>query len=222
MPTGSCAGPRARAGGWRGLALAGALCAAHAAPPVSAVVPVLTPAEVQRALRLAAAPDAVRTRFHEPYVTAIPGSLVNRLDILTEFRRTVRLAEQARARGDWAIAQGARGTAGQSIDEQVRPWRGRVTVAATLQFDARHTYVTVPNCEVMLGGSPVVASIDRRTTPLSSAPAAGRGPGTTSLLGALVEADFDAGALAAATRVVTVLCDGREAARQSVDFARLD
>lgn len=182
----------------------------------------LSAADTQRALRLAGESDGVRARFHAPYVSVIPGSVITEIQVLTEFRRTVIAAEEARRRGDWTVAQGARSLSGLSVDDVVRPWRAKVTIAASLQLDAMHTYVAVPNCEVLMGGMPVIGSLDRRVTPRSSMRYTSRGGTTTSLLGALIEADFDAASLGGTSRLVLVLCDGKEVARRTIDFDRLE
>lgn len=204
------------------LALLGAILLSAGQPGAAVVNPSLSAADTQRALRLGGAADAVRARFHAPYVAAIPGSVVSEIQVLTEFRRTVLAAEEARRRGDWTVAQGARGLSGQSVDDVVRPWRGKVTIAASLQLDALHTYVNVPACEVLMGGMPVIGSMDRRVTPRTSLPYASRGATTTSLVGALIEADFDAASLGETSRLVVVLCEGKEVARHAADFARLE
>jgi hypothetical protein len=187
-----------------------------------AVNAALSAADTQRALRLGAASEAARTRFHAPYLLAVKDSVIRDIQVLTEFRRTVLAAEDALRRGDWSVAQGARSLGGHSIEDTVRPWRRKVTIVANLQLDALHAYVTVPNCEVMMGGMPVLASLDRRTTPLSSLPYSSRGTMTTSLVGAMIEADFDADAVGQTAREAVVLCDGRDVARTTIDFSRLE
>jgi hypothetical protein len=182
----------------------------------------LSSADTQRALRLAGGTDAVRTRYHAPYRIAVTGSMIRDLQVITEFRRTVIAAEDALKRGDWTVAQGGRSLDGHSVADAVRPWRGKVTIVANLQLEALHTYVNVPNCEVMMGGMPVLASLDRRTTPLSSLPYAGRSGMTTSLVGAVIEADFDAEAVGQTSRSAVVLCDGLDVARAAIDFSQLE
>jgi hypothetical protein len=203
-------------------ALLGALLAALWLPSAAAVNVSLTQSDTQRALRLAGGAESARAQFHASYIIPITGSVIHEIQVLTEFRRTVTAAEDARTRGDWAVAQGARSLTGQGIADVVNPWRGKVTVTATLQLDPLHTYVSVPNCEVMLSGVPVVASLDRRTSPRSSLPYAGRSGTTTSLVGASLEADFDAAAIAQTSRVAVVMCEGRDVARTPIDFSRLE
>ncbi len=190
--------------------------------PVAAVNGSLTPSDTQRALTVAGGTEAARGKFHAPYVLEVTHRLVRGLEVLTEFRRTVTAAENARTRGDWAVAHGARSLGGRGVEDTVKPWRKKVTIIATLQFDPMHTYVTVPNCEVMMGGMPVLASLDRRTIPLSSLPYSSRGVVTTSLVGATIEADFDADAVGQTTRSAVVMCEGRDVVRVEIDFSRLE
>jgi hypothetical protein len=182
----------------------------------------LSASDTQRALRMAGATEAVRARFHAPYTIPVRDSMIRDIQVLTEFRRTVLAAEDARRRGDWAVAQGARTAGGGGVEATVNPWRRKVTIVATLQFDGLHTYVTVPNCEVMMGGMPVVASLDRRISARSSLPYASRGGTTTSLVGAVIESDFDAEAVGQTSRSAVVLCDGRDVARTAIDFSQLE
>jgi hypothetical protein len=205
-----------------GPAVLGALLAALWIPGVAAVNVSLTQSDTQRALRLAGGTESARAQLHAPYIIPIRDSVIHEIQVLTEFRRTVLAAEDARARGDWAVAQGARSLTGHGIADVVNPWRGKITISATLQLDPLHTYVSVPKCEVMLAGVPVVASLDRRTSPRSSVPYAGRSGMTTSLVGASLEADFDAAAVAQTSRAAVVICEGKDVARTVIDFSRLE
>lgn len=205
------------------------LCALLVVAIASAAVQVLqaiavsmSAADTERALRLAGAADRVRAGFHAPYTIALKGSVIQTLEVLTPYRRTVLAAEDAARRGDWAVAHGAQSLAGHSVGEAVKPWQQKVTIQALLQLNAMHTFVNVPNCEIMMGGVPVIASLDRRTTPRSSLPYTNHGVTTTALLGALIEADFDAAGVGQTTRDVVVLCEGRDVARAAIDFSRLE
>jgi hypothetical protein len=131
-------------------------------------------------------------------------------------------AEDALTRGDWAVAHGARNLNGLNIEDLVRPWRRKVTIVANLQLDAMHTYVGVPDCEVVVGGTPIVIPVDRRTTPISSLPYSGRSGMTTSLVGATLESDFDAETIGQTSRPAIVVCERKEVARWTIDFARLE
>jgi hypothetical protein len=186
-----------------------------------AVIVTPSPADTQRAMKLAGEPEASRARFHALYTTAIKDSIIRDIEVLTEFRRTVMATEEALKRGDWAVAHGATSLGGRSVADIVAPWRRMVTVVANLQFPAMHTYVSIPRCEVTLDGTPILAAVDRRTTPLSSLPYSSRGTIVTSLVGATIEVDFDAGPVGQTSRSTVVTCQGKDVARAVIDFSRL-
>src|SRR5436190_15254821 len=60
----------------------------------------MTQAEMERALTTGRAFDAERARFHQPYVLAINDPTVERIEIITEFRRVVLFAEEQIRQGD--------------------------------------------------------------------------------------------------------------------------
>jgi hypothetical protein len=186
-----------------------------------AVIVTPSPADIQRAMKLAGEPEAARAKFHAPYITPIQNSIIRDIEVLTEFRRTVIATEDALKRGDWAVAHGASSLGGRTIADAVAPWRRVVTIVANLQFPAMHTYVSIPRCDVTLGGTPILAPIDRRTTPLSSLPYSSRGRMVTSLVGATIEVDLDAGPVGQTSRSAVVTCDGKDVARAVIDFSRL-
>jgi hypothetical protein len=186
-----------------------------------AVIVTPSPADTQRAMKLAADSEATRARFHAPYTTAITDSIIRDIEVMTEFRRTVMVTEDALKRGDWAIAHGASGLGGRNVADIVAPWRRIVTIVANLRLPAMHTYVTIPRCEVTVDGTPILAPLDRRTTPLSSLPYSSRGTMVTSLVGATIEVDFDAGPVGQTSRSAVVTCEGKDVARAVIDFSRL-
>jgi hypothetical protein len=197
------------------------LLVAFAFVRAGAVIVTPSPADTQRAMKIAADTDAARARFHAPYTTAIRDSIIRDVQVMTEFRRTVMATEDALKRGDWAVAHGASSLGGRSVADIVAPWRRMVTIVANLQLPAMHTYVSIPRCDVTLDGTPILAAVDRRTTPLSSLPYSSRGTMVTSLIGASIEVDFDAGPVGQTSRTAVVTCDGKEVARAVIDFSRL-
>jgi hypothetical protein len=188
---------------------------------VGAVIVTPSPADTQRAMKLAADPEAARATFHARYTTPIKDSIIRDLQVLTEFRRTVIATEEALQRGDWAVAHGASSLGGRSVADVIAPWRRIVTIVATLQFPPMHTYISIPRCEVTLDGTPLLAPVNRRTAPLSSLPYSSRGKMISSLVGATIEVDFDAGPVGETSRFAVVTCDGKGVARAGIDFARL-
>jgi hypothetical protein len=186
-----------------------------------AVIVTPSPADTQRAMKLAADSEATRARFHASYTTPVGDSIIRDIEVLTEFRRTVMATEDALKRGDWAVAHGASSLDGRSVADIVAPWRRIVTIVANLRLPAMHTYVTIPRCDVTVDGTPILAPLDRRTTPLSSLPYSSRGTMVTSLVGATIEVDFDAGPVGQTSRSAVVTCERKDVARAIIDFSRL-
>jgi hypothetical protein len=107
-------------------------------------------------------------------------------------------------------------------DELIRPWRAKVTFVLRLRFHPMNVFVTVPSYAIAVG-SPDLEAIDVRSTPISALPASNQKPGAhVALVGAIVEADFDAAAIGQSTRIVSVRLDGRELTHASVDFSKLE
>ncbi|HSK09057.1 MAG TPA: hypothetical protein VK911_05750 [Vicinamibacterales bacterium] len=159
--------------------------------------------------------QAARTRFHAPYIERLGGPVIQALEVVTEFRRMVLLAE-AHARAGEAGWDAARAAAA------LAPYRGRVDVILHLQFSPQNTYRTVPPVSVVLytrGGGPPLRPGHVEVTPAN---VAGPIPPGTPILSARVEAHFPADALdARGTHLVGVSIDGRETQRIPIDLSRL-
>ena len=206
----------------RAASLVGAVAAvAH----LAAITSPVGPADLERALATARGAEAARARFHETYVFPVKASPVEKVEVVTEFRRAVMITEEHLRQGDWIFGQGGRNLRGESAASGLIPWKGRVTVAAHVAFGPTHAYATVPPLEIALDGSPPIVAVDARTIPQSSLPfplSGGRSGQTTSLVGADVEHDFVATAFGLSARQVRVFIAAAERARVAVDFGRLE
>lgn len=172
--------------------------------------------DMKRALAIARWPssDRDRARFHEAYIFHVDGPTVeyitvDRIEVITEFRRLELMAEQHEGvKDNW-------GRAGfQDVEEAVRPWRDRVSIVTHLRFDGANRVIPIlPAVTIRLGG-------DHNILPIDVRPAAivGRGAPT----GERLEAMFDAKAVGQASHPIFVRWDGRELARLTIDFARLE
>jgi hypothetical protein len=197
-----------------GLTLTAAICLKAAAGP-QAVDLTVGQNQIYRAIAIGRGSDADRTRFHERYRLPVGDATIERLDVLTAFRRVVVETERRVQWGDHMF--GAR-----QGDELIRPWRGKVTFVLRLRFHPMNVFVTAPPYEIAVG-SPDLEALDVRSTPISALPASNQKPGAhLALVGAIVEADFDAHGIGQTTRVVSVRLDGRELARATVDFSKLE
>ena len=188
-------------------------------------------AAIGRALVLARASEAERAAFHGRYLRMLDDPLVDRFELITEFRRVVLFAEERARFGD--LPPGV-----NQAEEALRPWRNRLSIVAHLRFHPQNVYVSVPSYEVALGnekGGPAAQdALDTRRVPLYGVPGSGpqatsipappAAPGPTStILGASVEAIFEAEAASRVRlRPVRVLLDGKELARLVIDLGQFE
>jgi hypothetical protein len=170
--------------------------------------------DIDRALTIARSTDAERARFHAPYILTIDDPFVERIEIISEFRRVVLLAEEHAARGDRAFTYST-----TLAQKAVEPWKHRVAIAARLRFHPLNAYVDVPPAEIVLDANPS-SRIGVLTQPILALPSARSGD-RLPLLGAVVEGVFDALAVGQGTHEFTIRLDGKELRRVPLALAAL-
>jgi hypothetical protein len=178
--------------------------------------------DVERALAIARESDRDRAGFHARYLAVVKDSPVEQIEVISEFRRLVLTAEEHLRRGDWLFTQSP-----QSAIEAVRPWQGTASIVAQVRFHPLNAYVTAPSIEIRVDGrdgSPGPEALESHSTTLYA-----QGPGRTSktntgipISGEIVEARFEPSALGRETLAVVVLLEGKELARASIDFSRIE
>ena len=173
--------------------------------------------DIERALVVARDRDAERARFHARYITTLTTPFVQSVEVVTELRRIVLLAEEQIRQGNRAFAQSVRLT-----QDAIQPWTQRVSVIARLRFHPQNTYVGIPPIQISLDGpSGDVALIRVQTSPLLSMPSGTPGE-HIPILGAVAEGVFDALTVGQPQRTATVTLDGKEVAKVKVDFAAVE
>jgi hypothetical protein len=175
----------------------------------------VTPQDVERALAIARGTEAERARFHRAYVRDLDAPFVERVEVVSEFRRVVIIAEERVRKGDRLFAYSV-----TQAQKAVEPWKRRVGVVARLRFHPLNTYVEVPPVEIELKGDPG-AQIGVRKAPLLSLPSpnpADRLP----ILGAIVEGVFDAAAIGNRTCEFVIRLEGREVGSATFNLASID
>ena len=176
------------------------------------------PADMERALNLARWPtsEAERARFHERYQFAVNGRVfeyfaVQRLEVITEFRRLVLIAQEHARMNDLFGRGGLR-----DVEEAMRPGRGRLSIVVHMTFDPTKYITGVPDVKLAMDGSTMQLAIDLTS---SGVYAGGDSP---VLIGARVEAVFDAPSLGQETRRVSVYRERTEIARVPIEFGKLE
>jgi len=183
----------------------------------------LSQQDIERALASARSSEAERARFHSRYRFPLNDATVPQVEVITEFRRVVIAGEDRLRQGDWMFTQGTR-----AAEAAVRTWRGQLAIVAQLRFNPLNTYVSIPSLDIMLGdplAEGALAPLAAHTTPQYSPPFPVVGKKdvmTSSLVGAVVETDFPASAIGQTKRRVSVLMEGKELTRTTIDFASIE
>ena len=183
------------------------------APAVSRAIDLdIDRGDIDRAQRLARGTNSSRTRFHALYVVPVNEPVVERIEVVTEFRRIVRITEDRLNQGDRLFAFGLR-----AAEEALRPWKRRVAIVAHLRFGLQTSYMTMPSGEITIEGPPVdVPSLDVVSLGIYS------GGDSPTLVGGTVEAVFEAASVGQTVRPVSVRVDRTTRTRVMVDFGRVE
>lgn len=140
---------------------------------------------VNFALRVARGSTAERVSFHAGYRSVASDPGIDRVEVITELRRLVLLAETRSATG------GGWRHAGEAADA-LEPHRGRLTVQARVRFHPQNGYASVPRLIVNLAN----ASMMQRALDVYVEPVYGAGlpgaDGNPTIVGAVVESTFAA------------------------------
>jgi hypothetical protein len=134
-------------------------------------------------LRLARGSPADRAAFHAGYVSVAGDPAIDGVEVVTELRRAVLLAEACLAAGE-PLPEAA------ALAEALGAFQGRLTVIARIRFHPRNGYTAVPRLDVRLGtGFSMQSALEVRTAAIEDA-AAASGDGRAVIHGAVVEATF--------------------------------
>ena len=178
----------------------------------------VTPADMQRALTLARWPtaDAERSRFHDHYIFAVNSPTaeyfaVQKLEVVTEFRRLEMIAEE-HARLNDTFGRGGL----HEVEEALRPWRGRLSIIVSLIFDPTKYITGVPEVDLVLEGPTLLAPLD---TARKGVYGSGDHP---VLVGGMIESTFDADAVGQDVRQLFIHRGGKPIARPPIDFSKLE
>jgi hypothetical protein len=182
--------------------------------PVMALRIDIPQADVERALTLARSTEAERKEFHARYIQQVNTPFVERAEIISELRRVVLMAEEAIARGDRFFAYSI-----TRANDALQVFRRRVSIRAQVRFHPLNNYVSLPPVTMALVGNEA-ALIGIKRDPVYGF---SNKPGEAApLMGAVIDASFEADALGQARREFVVLLDNKELGRFTFDFAAVE
>jgi len=175
--------------------------------------------DIERGLALARGRESERAAFHNRYILKPSDPSIEQIEVVTEYRRLVLLAEDHLSRADWMFTQGVK-----AAETELEPWRGLVTIVARVRFHPLNMYVSVPAIHVTLGAAPggqPIQALDI-TTKGVFAPPASKNNKATPILGAIGNAIFDAALVGQGARPVIVVLESSELFRTTIDFGKLE
>ena len=164
---------------------------------------------VERALALGRASDRERAQFHARYVYPVTSPVVDRVEIITEFRRVMLASEEQ-------VRMGNRQFGLREALPLLQPWRGRVAIIAHVRFHPHNTFIEVPPYEVSVGDA--IAPLETERIPII----VNVSQSTRFLLGAQVQAVFDGAQLMQEPGMLVVRLVNEELAAVRVDFGSLE
>lgn len=184
-------------------------------PRVAAINADLSDADIRRAIGIAVGPRTAGVRFHVPYILSVTDPLVERLEVITEFRRFVLASEEQTALGNWTAARGGYDMKGRTLKDILQGRRGQVSIKLRARFHPHHSYSFLPAIDILIG-EPSFLALDVVRTPLltDGSPA--------SMTGAVIEAAFNAPSFHDRSLPVRIVMDGKELARVDVEFSKLE
>src|SRR5215471_17551052 len=102
--------------------------------------------DMERALAVARAREAERQQFHKQYVFKLTDPAVTEIEVITEFRRLVIIAEDHVFRGDWMFTRGLR-----AAEQALGSSRGMLTIRAQVRFNPLNTFIVSPDYALAVG-----------------------------------------------------------------------
>jgi hypothetical protein len=196
-------------------ALTGAAVLLMMTPRIAAINAEMTDADIRRAIGIAVGPQRAGAGFHAPYILPVRDAMIERLEVITEFRRFVLASQEQIALGNWTLARGGYDAKGRTLTDLLQKWRGQVSIRLRARFHPHHSYTFMPAIDILIG-EPSFLAIDVVRTPLMSEGS------PTSMTGAVFETAFNAPSFHDRSLPVRVVLDGKELARVDVDFSKLE
>jgi hypothetical protein len=170
--------------------------------------------DIERGLSIARSTDSERARFHAPYVRQVNTPFVEKVEVISEYRRVVLMAEERILKGERMFAYST------TLSQQaLQPWKSRVSIVARLRFHPLNSYVSLPELDITLPGRER-ARIGVLKDPILALPT--QRPGDRlPVLGAIVEGVFDAAALGDGTYEFVISREKKDVGRVTFDLAAL-
>jgi hypothetical protein len=155
---------------------------------------------LDEALSLARTRDAaLYDAFNAGYRLAASG-IVDSVEVITEFRRAVLLARAHTDRGDFSFTA-------QNLATEMAPFRGTLSIVATVRLNPHNTYVQPPSYELYIRTGPSTKPLGARDFKRDPVYPPGSGGPGASLAGVRLEGTFSTADVASAPDPYVTIAD---------------
>src|SRR4051812_32007191 len=171
--------------------------------------------ELERVMALARGPEQERAKFHARYQVPTSDPSLERLDVITEYRRVLVVIGQRLAAGDFAFATNTR-----LVEDAMRPWKRKVTVRARIRFNPHNVYREMPRVSLVLGKQPQpLVPIHVTTEPQYAL--GNYAAGSAPLIGVAIDSDFNAAVIGQRQLPVVIHIPGAADVNVPIDFSKM-
>ena len=129
-------------------------------------------------------------------------------------------AEEQVKSGNWMMARGGFDPKGRTIKDLLQPSRGQVSIRARLRFHPQNSYKTLPPFDLLVG-EPTLLAINASRTPHITTLSVDGGTPIDVIHGATIETFYNAPTINDRVLPVRMIFEGKEIARVTVDFSRV-
>ena len=126
--------------------------------------------------------DALYEAFNKSYSLS-PSGMIDRAEIVTEFRRAVLIVREHVLQGDYMYG-------GETLVKALLPLKGLVTFVVQVRLHPLHAFNKEPSYDLYVGTGPRSAPIASTGVKREPVYAQGGGPGTAAMVAVRLEASF--------------------------------
>jgi hypothetical protein len=143
--------------------------------------------------------DALLAAFHRGYELPL-GDVLDRAEIITEFRRAVMIVRERADQGEYAFSE-------QNLAKAIVPFAGQITFIVQARLHPLHTYAGAPAYGLYIESGPLTKPLAPKPFRRDPAYPPGMAAPGNAISGVLMEGTFDRDAIAAAKAPFLVVTD---------------
>ena len=145
--------------------------------------------------------DQLFESFNKSYSLS-PSGMIDRAEIVTEFRRAVLIVREQVQQGDFMFG-------GEALAKALAPFKGIVTFIVQVRLHPLHAFTKEPSYDLYVGTGPQSAPIASTGMKREPVYAQGGGPGTAPMVAVKLEASFPRAALSRSAMPQLIVTDDK-------------